>query len=221
MRRLARKRWAATASKPCPKAKVRTASRIRQTIASEGATTSAQRCGRQGSRLATSRPRNKFRHENRRHPSSYIPIKRRAQWAAAKRKEKFPARCADPCAKGEQEPEPARRRHQYPAAQPEFRRIDRSRERRCASEVQFPSETNFHCATSAHRFWLIWRMLPSFWRPERDLLYFNFSLTRICDCRAVPSKERVCQYANGSKAGILQGSAAKSRHHRLRIRGPA
>src|SRR6266436_1375699 len=130
---------AAIASRLCPRVEARRASRIRQTIASAYATTSAQRCGRQRSRLAASRRRNKFRHENRRHPSSGIPATRRVQSAEAIRKETSPARHVDPCAKGEPEREPTPLRHQYPVARREFRRIDRSRERRCTSEVQFPS----------------------------------------------------------------------------------
>src|SRR5256886_2645346 len=133
---------AAIALRLCPKVEARRASRIRQTTASASATTSAQRCGRQGSRLAASRRRNKFRHENRRHPSSGIPATRRVQSAEATRKETSPAPYVDPCAKGEPEREPAPLRRQYPAARREFRRIDRSRERRCASEAQFPSGAN-------------------------------------------------------------------------------
>src|SRR5438105_12405966 len=82
----------AIALRLCPKVEARRASRIRHTVASVGATTSAQRCGLQAIRLAASRWRNKFRHENRRRPSSGIPATRRVQSAEATRKETFPAR---------------------------------------------------------------------------------------------------------------------------------
>src|SRR5437870_6633427 len=90
---------AAIALRLCAKVEARRASRIRQTTASASATTSAQRCGRPGSRPAASRRRNKFRHENRRHPFSGIPATRRVQSAEATRKETSPAPCVDPCVK--------------------------------------------------------------------------------------------------------------------------